>query len=318
MRESWKEFYSDTGVSYNNDEIDGDWNLAQKALQTIINKDYFDPDEKFDNELTDRAEYFERAVDNAQRQYKVLIRSFKSGNRNVALSAVYEWLDGLDKEIKQDYEDRFIFDTAIIERDEKINKFDKAKREILSKAMELENKYSINDNEKYQELVKEIMKNLNFLQPSDKAKLTANILDVPSTAFLMSSLDSIMDIAQTMEDVNLRIELSRKIHAELQDTKNIKKNGRSVGKYDYRSNKLFAELRKMDRMSSEKADEIRLEASKFATAEDNGLSKIDKLKMKFLSYKAGGRNFTDTELLKELYEEIVNIKLVGKSAKSEL
>lgn len=318
MREHWKEFYSDTGVSYNNDEIDGDFNLAQKALQTILNKDYFDPDEKFDNELTDRAEYFERAVDNAQRQYKVLIRSFKNGNRNVALSAIYEWLDGLDNEIRQDYEDRFIFDSAIIERDEKVDKFDKAKREILSKAMELENKYSINNNEKYQELVKEIMKNLNFLQPSDKAKLTANILDVPSTQFLMSSIDNIMDVAKTMEDVNLRIELSRRIHSELQDTKNIKKNGRSVGKYDYRSNKLFAELREMDRMSSEKADELRLEASKFATAEDNGLSKIDKLKMKFLSYKAGGRNFTDTELLKELYEEIINIKLIGKSAKSEL
>ncbi len=318
MRENWKEFYGDTGVSYENDEINGDFELAEKALDTIISKDYFDPAEKIDNQLQNEAEYYEKAIDNANREYKVLLRSFKNENRNVVLATAYEWLDKLPEKIKQDYEDKFIFDTRMIERDENANKFDKAKRRILAKAMELQSDHSLNENEAYKELVLETVKNLSFLQPLDKAKLTTNILDVPSASFLMSSIDNILDIAKTMEDVNLRLELERRIHKEIQQTKNIKKNGRTVGKYDYKSNKLFEELRQLDRLTPEQANEQRLENKRFAEKEDSGMSSKERLINEFLSYKAGGRTFANTELMKKLYDEILKIKLAGKTAKSEL
>ena len=318
MRENWKEFYGDTGVSYENDEINGDFELAEKALDTIINKDYFDPAEKIDNQLQNEAEYYEKAIDNANREYKILLRAFKNENRNVVLATAYEWLDKLPEKIKQDYEDKFIFDTRMIERDENANKFDKAKRRILAKAMELQNNHSLNKNEAYKELVLETVKNLSFLQPLDKAKLTTNILDVPSANFLMSSIDNILDIAKTMEDVNLRLELERRIHKEIQQTKNIKKNGRTVGKYDYKSNKLFEELRQLDRLTPEQANEQRLENKRFAEKEDSGMSSKERLINEFLSYKAGGRTFANTELMKKLYDEILKIKLAGKTAKSEL
>ncbi len=318
LRNEWKEFYTDTGVSYNNDEVDGDYKLFEQALDTIINKSYRNPEKMLQIQFEERTEYYANAIDEANREYNALIRSFKKENRNVALSAIYEWLESLDNQIKQDFEDKFILDSAMIEREENAEKFEKAKRQILSKALELENRYNISDNEKYQEVVKEIMKNLNFLQPADKAKLTVNILDVPSVDFLMSSIDNILDIAKTMEDVNYRRKLEREIHKELQKTKNTKKNGRTVGKYDYKTNKIFEELRQLDRLSPEEANELRLEAEKFAKAEDNGFSYKDKLTNKFLSYKAGGRTFANTELMKEIYDEIVRIKLIGKSAKSEI
>ncbi len=318
MRENWKEFYNDTGVSYENDETDGDFKLAEKALDVIINKAYFDPELKIENRLQDEAEFYEKAINDAEREYKALIKSFKNENRNVALSAMYEWLDKLPDGIKEDYENKFVFDSGIIERNENVDKFDKAKRQILSKAMELQNDSKLNKNESYKNLVVEIMKNLNFLQPSDKAKLTTNILDVPSTSFLMSSIDNILDIAKTMEDVNYRRNLEREIHKELQQTKNVKKNGRTVGKYDYKSNKLFEELRRLDRLSPEKAQEERLENKRFADNEDNGMSAKERLINKFLSYKADGRTFANTDLMKELYDEILKIKLAGKTAKSEL
>lgn len=314
MLDEWKEFYSD----YDNADTNADYKLAQQALNTIINKSYRNSARFLDDELTQRAEYFEQTIDEADRQYKLLLSSFKKGNRNVALSAIYDWLDDLDSEIKKDYEDRLNFDITMIERNENIDKFDKAKRKIIAKAMELESKYSINQNEKYKEVVKEIMKDLDFLQPADKAKLTVNILDVPSLDFLMSSLDNILDIAKTMEDVNYRRKLERDIHKELQQTKNVKKNGRSVGKYNYKTNKIFEELRELDRKTPEEANNLRLDAEKFSTAEDNGLSFSQKLYNKFLSYKAGGRTFANTELMKELYDDIVKIKLIGKSAKSEI
>ncbi len=318
MRENWKEFYNDTGVSYENDEIDGDFKLAEKALDVVINKAYFDPELKIENRLQDEAEFYEKAINDAEREYKALIKSFKNENRNVALSAMYEWLDKLPDGIKEDYENKFVFDSGIIERNENVDKFDKVKRQILSKAMELQNDTRLDKNESYKNLVVEIMKNLNFLQPSDKAKLTTNILDVPSTSFLMSSIDNILDIAKTMEDVNFRRNLEREIHKELQQTKNVKKNGRTVGKYDYKSNKLFEELRRLDRLSPEQAQEERLENKRFADKEEKGMSAKERLINKFLSYKAGGRTFANTDLMKELYDGILKIKLAGKTAKSEL
>lgn len=321
MRSHWLEFYSDTGVSYENDEIDGDYKLAEQAFMDIINKSWGKGSfSEYESQLSDQADYIAKAIDKADRQYKILLRSYKKENRNVALSAIYEWIDELDSNIKQDYEDRFIYDSGIIDRNKNVDKFDKAKREIIARAMELEESTykTINDNEKYKEIVQQIIRSLDFLQPYDKAKLTANILDVPSTSMLMARIDSILDIAKTMEDVNLRRNLERDIHKELQGTKNVRKNGRSVGKYDYRTNKLFEELRQLDRLSPEQANEKRLESGKFATAEDNGLSYKDKLINKFLSYKAGGRTFSDTELMKSLYDEITKIKLAGKTAKSEV
>lgn len=318
FQKEWSEFFSDTGVSYENDEIDGDYKLVEQALDVILNKAYRNPEKEADTYMEDRALYYENAISEADRQYKVLISSYKHENRNVALSAIYEWLEGLDREIKQDYEDRFVFDSAMIDREDKVDKFEKAKRRILAKAMEVENSYNISSDQKYKEVVIEIMNSLNFLNPLDKAKLTTNILDVPSLEFLMASIDNIMDVAKTMEDVAYRRKLEREIHKELQGTKNIRKSGRSVGKYDYKTNKLFEELRSLDRLSPEQANELRLDAGKFASAEEKGLSFKDKLVMNFLSYKAGGRTYANTDLMKELYDAIVKIKLVGKSAKSEL
>ena len=311
----WKEFFSDTGVSYENKD-GGDYELAQQALDAIINKNYKRSLDDTD-ELTEKAEYFERAIDNANRQYKILLSSFKNENRNVALAAYYEWINSLPDEIKDDYESRFTYDVGLIERNEHVDKFDKAKRNIIAAALEVENQNSLPQNEKYKQVVMEIMKNLSFLQPEDKAKLTTNVLDIDSVSMLMASVDNILDIAKTMEDVNYRRRLEREIHQELQTTKNIKKNGRTVGKYNYKSNKIFEELRNLDRLSPETANEYRLENKRFADAEDNGISYKDRLINKFLSYKAGGRTFADTELMKELYDEIVKIKLAGKSAKSE-
>ena len=306
----WREFFTDTITEDSDDSA-----LAQQAYNVITHNLYLKND--FDDKLSQREEFFEKAINDANVEYSALINKFKKGNRNVVLSAYYDWIDKLPELIKKDYEDRFTYDTAFIERNENLDKFEKAKREIIAKALELQSDFSINKNQAYKETVMEIMKQLNFLQPMDKAKLTANVLDIQTVGMLMAQIDSIMDIAKTMEDINYRRKLESDIHKELQTTKNVRKGARTVGKYDYKSNKIFEQLRELDRLSPEAANELRLEERKFITAEDNGLSYEEKLYNKFLSYKAGGRTFADTDLMKELYDEITKIKLIGKSAKSE-
>ena len=318
MREEWKEFYSDTGVDYETSESGADYELASQALDTIINKAYRNISKEYESEMSDRAEYFEREISKADKEYKELLNSYKKENRNVALAAIYDWMDSLDTNIKQDYEDRFIYDSRIIERNENLDKFDKAKRQIIARALQVENRYGLPKDEKYKEVVKEIMKNLNFLQAEDKARLTANILDVQGVDMLMGRIDSIMDIAKTMEDVNYRRNLQREIHKELQGTKNQKKGARVVGKYDYRTNKIFEKLREYDKLTPEKANDLRLDMQKLMSAEDNGLGFREKLFNKFLSYKANGMIYADTDLMKEIYDEIVRIKLAGKTAKNEI
>ena len=318
MREEWKEFYSDTGVDYETSESGADYELASQALDTIINKAYRNISKDYESEMSYRAEYFEREISKADKEYTELLRSYKKENRNVALAAIYDWMDSLDTNIKQDYEDRFIYDSRIIERNENLDKFDKAKRQIIARALQVENKYGLPKDEKYKEVVKEIMKNLNFLQAEDKARLTANILDVQGVDMLMGRIDSIMDIAKTMEDVNYRRNLQREIHKELQGTKNQKKGARVVGKYDYRTNKIFEKLREYDKLTTEKARELLHDMQKLMSAEENGLSYRDKLFNKFLSYKANGMIYADTDLMKDIYDEIVRIKLAGKTAKNEI
>lgn len=316
MQPEWLEFFSNTGVSYNNDEVNASAELVRQAYDKIVNRAF--GVKNYDNYLSEKAEYFEQAIEAANLQFDALVKAFKNENRDVALSAIYEWLEQLDEEIKPDFENKIIYEMGAIERNENADKFDIAKRKILQKAMDLEQQQNLKVNEKYKQTVMEIIKNLDFLQPADKAKLTANILDVPSVNFLMHKIDNIMDIAKTMEDVHLRRMLEIEIHKELQSTKNIKKNGRTVGKYDYKTNKLFEELRELDRLSTEQANDIRLNAEHFAKKEDTGLSFKDKLINKFLSYKAGGRTYSDAELMKSIYDDILKVKLAGKCAKSEI
>lgn len=319
MREEWKEFYSDTGVDYETNESGADYELASKALDTILNKSYKNISKDYESEMSDRAEYFENLIKDAEREYKILLNSYKKENRNVALAAIYDWMDSLDSTIKEDFEQKFIYDSRIIERNEHLDKFDKAKRKIIAKALEVERKYGkLSNDEKYKEVVVEIMKNLNFLQAEDKARLTTNILDVNGVPSLMGRIDSIMDIAKTMEDVNYRRMLQREIHKELQGTKNVKKGPRTVGKYDYRTNKLFEELRELDKLTSEASREKLYDMQKLKDAEDKGLNYRQKLINKFLSYKANGMIDADTDLMKEIYDEIVRIKLAGKTAKDEV
>ena len=319
MLPEWMEFYGNASASGSYDDSHGDYNLAEQAFYTIINKDYRKKTAaETDNDLDRKAEYYANEINAAENEYSSLIKEFKKGNRNVVLAAYYDWINSLDVEIREDFENRFIFDTAMIERDEKVDIYDRAKRNIIKKALEVENQYSLSSNEGYTEFVKGALKELNFLLPSDKAKLTANILDINSVGMLSGSLDNIMDLAKTMEDVRLRNELQKNIYKELQTTKNIKQNGRTVGKYNYKANKIFEELRRLDKLNSEKAqDELTHKLEMMASIEDNSIPDQERLFNMFLQYKAYGKTFADTELMKKIYDEILRIKLAGKSAKSE-
>ncbi len=297
----WLEFFADA------DLYKSDYELAQAAYDTIVNQSY--------KTYMDAYEF----IDETAAQYDYIIKQFKNADENkrtALLGAFYEWVDGLNIQ-KDTYIEKFCYDTAEIERYENMDKFKQAKERILKAAAEIQES-SISENQEYTETVKAIIKELRFLNPFDKARLTANILDVPNRSFLEARIDDILDIAKTMEDMHLKRDLISKITRELQGTKNVKKAGRTVGKYDYHNNKMFEQMRELDKLSAEKAHEMLLDMGKLADAEENGFSFAEKMINKFIKYKADGIQYSDTETIKSLYDDIIRIKLAAKNAKSEL
>ena len=99
-------------------------------------------------------------------------------------------------------------------------------------------------------------------------------------------------------------------------TKNIKQNNKTVGKYDYTTNKIFERLRELDNMSAEQANELRLELTDLQ--EENGLAFGDKIINAFTNYKANGVTYSSTEAVKGLYDDLIKMKIAGKDAKSEI
>lgn len=306
--EGWKEFFTF--------EEGQDYELAMKAYNAIVEKEYLKSDIQSNYE-EEWANEIRESIDEADYQYKKLVVAYKKESKDVALGAFYEWLDGINPEIQEDYRQRYFNDIRQIDRIENQTNVERAKERIIKRALEIDKKQGINSNEGYIEFVKSTIGNLTFLSPEDKARLAVNILDVPSMDMLMGRIDSIMDIAQTMQEVAYRRKLEFDIQKELKTTKNIKKGARTVGKYDYRTNKIFERLREINKLSPERAHELLLESARMAQVEEQGLPETEKLYNKFLKFKGDGRTYADITLMKEIYDEIVKIKLIGKTAKNE-
>lgn len=294
----WSEFFANPSQW----SQENDYQLAQAAYDTIVNKSY--------KQRLDQVGFLDRT----EQQYAYLLNQFKnSADRDVPLAAFFEWVSNVEDEFQEIYNDKFEKDVKYIERFEKMDKFEQAKETILNAYNEV--KYSSGSVERYQEIVKAAMKSIKFLTPADQARLTENIMNMSETGFLESQIDNLLDVAKTMDDINYKKRLMDEIHKELQGTKNIKRSNKTVGKYDYTTNKVFERMREVEAMSVEKANEIRLEIGEHQ--EENGLSFEDKIVNAFVNYKANGLTFTSTEAAKAMYDDIVKMKIAGNEAKSE-
>ena len=195
---------------------------------------------------------------------------------------------------------------------------DNSKQEKRSLSQTIDKENVSTDIEAYRNAVKEILNKINFLTPNDKAKMFANIIDAPSANFLEAKIDRVMDIANTMCEVQQRNDLLDAISKELKSTDNKKQNNKLVGKYDYRTNKLFANLRNILKLTSEQANDLRIERQeKISEAESEGMSFEDRIINTMIQVKSDGKTYANTALIKQLYDDICALKIVGKNAKTE-
>lgn len=296
---------------------DGGAALVEQVYNDLLNNNfaYEVYTDKYDNYL-----------DDADAQYNYLLNLYREtysddtkqeSERSIVLSAFMDWIESVPAEFQETYTDKFMADTNQIERKENVDKFEKVKQKIIDKAKETRSYNNKKNIDTFRTEIINILRGLKFLTAEDKAKLLVNILETPNNTFLEARINNIVDIAKTMDDISFRKDLMNKIHQELMGTKNIKQGARTVGKYDYMTNKIFEQLREYDELSVEQADEKRLNLKGLATAEDEGFSFENRIINEFIQYKANGMKYADTDQIKQLYDDIVKIKLAGKTAKDE-
>lgn len=292
------------------EELNASNNLARRAYDVIANKEYL-------NRYEEDADLQESEL-----EYKFLLNEYKKNkkeaNRTIAQLAFYEWIESVSELIRDDLAEKWVNDTNEIERFENLNKFDRAKEILRQNAVLLK---SEDGKEEYKNIVQTVLKSLSFLSPTDRVKMLNQITAITTTEKLKEDIDEIMDFAQTLEDMSIRRNISEAIQEEVKGTKNIRKNGKTYGKYDYHTNKMFEKLREINAMDSEA---IQYEYSQMcedfeamSDAEKENLTFEQKLIRKFTQYKAYGKIYNQTDFLNDLYSDLVFAKLQGKLSKDE-
>ncbi len=345
----WAEFYSNAAFYQNNDYM-----LAEAALSDIQNKsyrntfttaDYFNEYQAqyeylintYREDLLARDEIFTAVwswLDDVEKQdmeaagffAEKFIDDMKYIERFEKLSKIEQAKEKILAAVKAlkhgDYKERAIAENTIKEA---VNSFeyetlpnqDTRSSELAAEIAQMEQNLS-DDVKRFRDTVRKILNQLNFLTPKDKARMFANILDAPNANFLEATIDNIMDLAQTMNEVQFRKILMNKISEELRETKNKKQSGHMVGKYDYRTNKLFEELRNISKLTKEQANDKRLERLELLNdAEDEGMTFEDRILNTFIQIKADGSEYANTPLIKQFYDDLLRLKLAGKTAKDE-
>ena len=344
----WLEFYGDASFY----EEENDYILAEQALSDIVNDAWqqtFDADDYY-NEYQAQYEYLLNAYkEEVLERDEIFSAMFEwledLDKKDKDAAALYGEMFGRDlqyidriehlsdiEKAKQEIREALIeMQSGNIKRQKEarntiervVNNLNYKPRENSSFTddvmNDVANKENISDEVKaFQETVKTILKKLDFLTPTDKAKMLTNILDAPNATFLNARLDSIMDLANTMNEVNYRKSLLEEIRQEIMNSKDIKQQNKYVGRYDYRTNKIFEKLRTILKMTNEEANDLRLERQQLIeSGESDGLSFEDRIINSFLQIKADGLTYANTDLIKQFYDDVISLKLAGKNAKDE-
>ncbi|MCD7740091.1 MAG: hypothetical protein LUH11_01930 [Candidatus Gastranaerophilales bacterium] len=309
---NWLEFYPDTGVSYDNQEVHADIELAQMAYDDIINGSWVTEVDEYDY------------INTADAQYQYLLKLFENGkNRDIIYSVFWKWLDNQDKFVQDIFAEQFENDMTQIEHKEHSLEFERIKQKILAEARKIDKNNDVDGVKRYKQIVLTTMKNLKFLTPEDKAAIATKIFDCPTLSFLEAKIDSILDMSKTLNERDYRRRLFSQIDKILEGTKNIQQGNKMVGRYDYTSNKIFESLRAINKLNGEAAKRYITDMQTLIDVENSedssGLSYEVKLCNMLAQIRAAGmkRPYKNTQLIKQFVDELNKMKLAARASVTE-
>ena len=326
MHPNWREFYPDTGVSYDNDEVDGDNKLAQMAFDVMTegsyNKTYAD---NFEFEEIDK---FYTKFDYLNNKVKTL--------KGTEKRAAYEAMISLFNDLPAMPDEMMV---------EIFNKMNSAEDEYEHQQREDFNRMIIPSIPVMQQLQFYITRKLDALKiynPEIRYKMKLNrshrlyryIKDINSVNAAKKQIRRINEFVIDDMRNNQRMLLHKEIQKQIKvNSKVVKVGTLTKGKFDWKTNTVFAELVEMNKMKREDAEkelgnivqiqdaekgENRDSYDENETAEFNKPNDFqDNLRKKFLQYRSMRLQDLDVTHTIQLLQDILELKEKGRQAKSE-
>lgn len=328
LRAEWQDFYADTGVSYDNDEIDGDYKLGEQALQKLIDGNFNPP--RADEAYWADVEYFAGQFDYLAKK----VRSLKGEEQQVAYEALIEVLFNKAPEMPEGIYSEFVNNFMKLSEDvEEIKKEDFNRKHYPNIPVVQQLQFYVTNKLNDLRIYNPEMRYKTRLDRSHGLyKSIKNATSVNDTKRIVKKINDfvIEDLRNGQRAIlNKEIQKQLKINSKLVKVGSIKR-----GKFDWRTNTVFAELSQMNKLSREDAqaqyDEVmkinEIEAGEeridWKTGTDDLSETFDtdfqnNLKRKFLQYKSSRLKNLDVRHTESLLEDILKLKFEGRRAKDE-
>jgi len=323
MLPEWTEFYGDTGVSYDNQEVGGDYDLASKAFDVLAegNYSYGDFQYKDIEDFTGKFDYL---------YGKVL--SLKGEEKSTALEALYSLfsdMPSMPDEVTSDLIEK-LQDVGDVYEDQQKEDFNRKRYPNIPVVQQL------------QFFVTNKLRDMKVYNPETRYKMR---MDKSHRLYSLiknaTSVNSTKKIIRTINQYvidDLQGQQRRILHKEIQ--KQIKVNSRLVktgsirhGKFDWRTNTIFAELSEINKLKSEEALKEYINFTQADSAflgeeredwKENAIETGDVstdfqdiLKRKFLEYRSLKIPELNVLHTRSVLEDIMTLKFEGRRAKSE-
>ena len=324
MQASWREFYADSGVSYDNMETDGDYNLAYQAFDVLQSDNYL-PQETFEGE--EKIGKFFGTFDYLAGK----VMSLRGENKDAAfeaLTSIFDNIPAMPDAAMQEIHDKLsdISDTFI---EQKSNERSKGLRNVsLTSQLRTFVSHKMHEMKAYDP---ETKRHIRLSEVNKLYSLLKYATDVQATKEIIRTINA--HAIKQLENRQKHI-----LHKEIQkqvkiNSKLIKVGALKRGKFDWKTNTVFADLQQMNRLSQEDAKKEYLNLINADNAvlgeeresiEDNPTSRLDaptdfqkSLKVKFLEYKANKVNNLNLTATRTLLEDILELKFEGRRAKND-
>ena len=321
MRGEWQEFYTDTGVSYDNDEIGGDYELAQQAFDVLTTGTY-----DFNNQNEDEIGRFYGKFEYLYG--KVL--SLKGEEKSTALEALYSLFNDMPSMPDE-------VTTDIVERLSKVETdYEEGQREDFNRR----HYPNIPVVQQLQYYVTNKLSELKVYDPNVRYKV--RISKSHSLYRAIKHATSVNETKKIIRRINeyvisdLENQAKSILHKEIQ--KQIKTSSKLVkvgtlkkGKFDWKTNTVFAELAEMNKLKQKDAFKeyaAAVELDRAVAGEEREYNDENivstpqletdfqsNLKRKFLEYRSSKIKDLNLAATRSLLEDIMTLKFEGRRAK---
>lgn len=331
---AWSEFYALQGSTYDTEEIGADYKLAMQAYNNLVADDFsyssYFKDPSVDQDIEDFYSQLNYLIDK--------IKTLKGEEKEIAFEAMFQLTNRMPK-MPNDMM------MEIVDLIEEVSEYkDKQQKEDF-------NRKSYPNIPVVQQLQMYVTRKLSELKVYNPDKRYAPRIDKSHSLYKSiknaTSVNKTKKIIRKINDYvieDLKNKQRRILHKEIQ--KQIKINSKLVkvgsvqqGKFDWRTNTIFSELKDLNKLSREdafkkfsalvKANQAILGEERDNWNEniiesldiDEDTAKLDDfqrlLKIKFLEYRSQRINNLDVLHTRSVLEDIMALKFEGRRAKSE-